>query len=246
MYKKLLQYVIMFAIICSFCEYGLDLLGANQIASRSPVSLAFASIGAISQESRVDAWAKIESAQSYDEMLNTLQEILRSLKIPVKKYRIEKNTNHNQIQYYCVSDQIQYIISVKSDSQAGTTTANITIITENPEADLNQLSAALATMRNLSWKKSYRYTGLLEANIDSHGRMEIMKVLTQNLEVNASEYHADEKMIRCTGYSSIVSYQGDDLIQANATTNIQTAIRERQDKRSNIYIGVPSLFNALE
>ena len=222
------------------------MIQANQISSRPPVSLAFASIGAISQESRIDAWAKIESAQSSEEMLNTLQEILYRLKIPMKKSGIEWNVNESRIQYQCTHSQIQYHVSLQSDSKEVTTTAKITIISRHPEANLNQLSEALATMHAWSWEKSYRYTGLLDANTDSDGRMEIMRVLSQNLKMDPLEYYTDEKRIRCTGYSPLVSSQRLDFIAAYGETNIQTLIRERQDKKSEIYIGIPSLFNKLD
>jgi len=236
--KKVLIYLIIFTVLCAVSSYGVDYLVFHKIENISPYYLSFSSIGAISLESRVDCWAKINTSLSVNELSQNLKNIIDCLGLSVIDNEIttESTNNGYVLGYQCESGKLIYSVKAETELNENESYLLLTIISNNPEpVDLTIVEEQLKSSR-YKWKYYYLYTGKLDYCVDSDSRREMLKVILDNLAADSLEIYEDEYMTSMTGYTSL--FKNSVTIQGNKY-NVQTAIRNSQDKETLVYIGQP-------
>ncbi len=235
--KKVLIYLIIFASLCAISGYGIDHMVYNKINHQSPYYLSFASIGAISLESRLDCWAKINQKLSQDELHRKSEEIFNNLGISWVDEGVVTNNIDSEymISYTYQSGQIIYTFSAQTDTDENETYFLLNVVSRD-EYDLSKLEEKLRE-GELKWQYYYLYTGKLDHYIDQETRIELINVILQNLGAESSEVYEDQYMTSITAYTPLFD---NSVTVQNKQYNVQIAAKSvLQQQEAFIYIGNP-------
>lgn len=239
--KKGLVYLLVFAFLCGLCTYGIDYTVGKQIENRSPYYLSFASIGAISLESRMDSWAKLRTSSSREELVDYMHNVTRTLGLPndAQNYQYQTDPQSLQIQYEVRQDLYNYCITLKSNYEENQTYLIVEVITSEPNVNLEAIAAKLEQIIGLKWTSYYLYTGTLEQVVNESNHLELLDVVMKNMDARMVENFHDNRSSSATGYSrnlkvpAIVTGTGKKY-------NIQVALRSVPvEKKTYVYIGTP-------
>lgn len=241
--KKMILYIIIFVFLCSICNFSIDYTIGKQITNQSPYYLSFASIGAISLESRMDCWAKIKITSNKEALEKDLKQLLEVLDLPVKSGNfIYETTKQSSSIKYRISDtkNIAYEFIIESDEKLKHTFYVISISSKGKNNDLLKYRKKLDKLIGLQWTYYYLYTGVLNNNLDNKSRMTMIEVILNNLKVNKVDTYTSKNSTSISGYSPII----DDLIPhitvQGKKYNIQIAIKNNgKENKSYVLIGSP-------
>ncbi|KUG05307.1 hypothetical protein ASZ90_017288 [hydrocarbon metagenome] len=236
--RKALLYLIIFASLCAVSGYGIDYHVNNKLNHQSPYYLSFASIGAISLESRLDCWAKINQELSQDELETKFVKVLKDLGMArsiEKIIKTDKEYGHH-ISYTVQSKEITYVFSAETDSDKNETYFLLNVVSTDPGYELSGIEEKLSN-GDLNWHYYYLYTGKLDHYVDQESRNQLIDVILQNVGAGSSEIYEDQYMTSITAYTPL--FENSVTVQ-NKKYNIQVAAKSTpQQQGALIYIGQP-------
>lgn len=234
--KKVLIYLMVFAFLCMASGYGIDYLVYNRIDHQSPYYLSFASIGAISLESRLDCWAKINYKLSQEELDKQSKEILSTLGIDHPKIIQNNQASDCLINYTSQTGRLTYSISAETDSDKNETYFLLHVISLDQNYDLEKIEEKLRDS-NLNWQYYYLYTGKIDHYVDGESRSKLISVILENMRAEASEVYEDQYMTSSTAYTPL--FDNSVTVQSQKY-NLQVAAKSTsQQQQAIIYIGQP-------
>lgn len=240
--KKMLIYIIVFILLCYLAEAGINDSMAKQIDNQSPYCLSFASIGANLLESRLDCWAKINSADTFEEMDQELIKILDILDIPVDHQAFNHLSDEGKLtlRYQAAKAQSNYMITLQTEKQA----TYFVLTAVSPNDDLT-LRADEKKLKNKYKCRSYfQYKGIIEACPDKNGRKSILQVICKCLKAQESVCYEEGDLISMAAFSPVLKGKYDQVLLAGKAYNIQIAISNDSNKnQSYVYLGIPLLLN---
>ncbi|MGI6433869.1 MAG: YwmB family TATA-box binding protein [Syntrophomonadaceae bacterium] len=237
--KKIMMYLIIFTVCVALCEHRIDYAAEKQKAIQSPIRLAFASIGAISFESRLDSWAKINTAASPQELDQIMEAILNNLNLTVTEIRSENLPQSSHREYQVEQGTSTLRLTAEADYQTDCTAIIFTCINHDGESDPGGWVPKLDNIKNWDWHHYYLYSGYLSDPAKSTGQTELLQVVMNNLDARTKEIYADKVVCSQTGYSKKLNEMVSPVWVENHKMNVQTAIRSQSDGRALLLIGSP-------
>jgi hypothetical protein len=240
--KKMLIYILVFIILCFLADTGINASMAKQIDNQSPYCLSFASIGANLLESRLDCWAKIKPAESFQEMDQELIKILDILDIPVDQAAFNHQSDEGKLtlRYQAAKAQSNYIITLQTEKQA-----TYFVLTAISRHDDLTLRADEKKLKNKYKCKSYfQYKGIIESCPDNNGRKSISQVICKCFKAQDSVCYEKGDLISMATFSPVLKNKYDQVVLAGKVYNLQIAISNDSNKnQSYVYLGIPLLLN---
>lgn len=240
--KRAYVTVFVFIILCLLADSGIKNSIAEQIDNRSPYYLSFASIGANLLESRLDSWAKINTAEDFNDMERDLYELLELLDLPVKitsiTYKQEQETRI--ISYQISQGQIDYLITLQSYDHS----THFILTAISRQGDLALRHKATLLKQHYQAKTYFQYKGIIYASPDQDGQIKIVNVICKCLQAKEIDTYKSENMVSMAAFSPLLSNQYEDVKLAGKTYNLQMAIHNDSNKnQSYVYLGIPLLLN---
>lgn len=238
--KKGIIIIFVFVFLSAIGNFVTDYSIARQIAGRSPYYLCFASIGAISLESRSDSWAKLDSSLNSKEMRKELEKILDSLEILPANGQIscDRQGQISKLQYTCLNKGISYQIMITSNAKKLVTDIVCTAKTRERSVNLQKKAQALKTAGNMKWKTYYLYSGRLPEPLNSAAQKDLMRIILKHFKSQEINRFHDTRMTVATAYSPLVDV--DSVKLAGQKCNLQASVR--RDNITNttyVYVGSP-------
>jgi hypothetical protein len=243
--KKLIFYVIIFVIICLASDSAVKHIIGKEIENQSPYYLSFSSIGANLLESRLDCWAKIKTASTYQELDKELLKIINYLELPVdEKEFLHQETNDTIISKYelITNNGLSYLFILQTNKTNHNSHFLMTSISSTGDLQLRRDEKKLKKI--MDCKSYYLYTGSIEARLDNKGREELLKVVLKCLKAEVNDTYQQDALISMTGFSSTLQTIITPIKVADNKCNVQGVIRSiHKEDRSEIYLGFPLLLN---
>jgi len=238
MVRRIIDYLLIFAILCYFCVYSAEYEVNKQIENQNPYYLSFASIGAISLESRLDCWAKIKEILTIDEQKEQLIKVLQALEIPYEPSQIEKSKeNPSCIMYQYVQDTNIYHIGFQINEKQNETYTMVTIKLANTDNPLLDYKKRLESVSK-DWKCYYLFSGTIEGSVKETDK--IFLVISNNLKIKRLETYEDQGASSMTGFSEKLNSIIEPVKIAGKDCNIQIAIRPNvKQNKTSVIIGSP-------
>ncbi len=236
--KKVLIYLIIFVTLCAASGYGIDHLVYHEIDHQSPYYLSFASIGAISLESRLDCWAKLNRKLSQEELQAQAKEVLNNLGMPWDDEKAIPNSKNNDhaLAYTVQSGHLTYSFSAETDSDKNESYFLLSVISRDKSSDLSSLEERLR-QGNLNWRYYYLYTGKLDHYADQESRRQLLEVMLENMDSHSDEVYEDQYMTSISAYTPLFN---NSVKVQDKKYNLQIAARSViGEQEAFIYIGQP-------
>lgn len=240
--RKMIIYLLAFIVLCSLANYSINYSIEKEIERQSPYYLCFASIGAISLESRLDCWAKIKSTATSQELKQNVFNLLQDLNLPVKPEQLYcNNTESATLLSLNISQQNEiYTVIAGSDSRRDESYYNITIVSKKNNACLKEFENQLKNSSKFEWTCYYQYTGLLPEALGKESREKLLDVVMQNLKAQEIEVYEDSQLTSMTGYSKVINRIVPCVSVSGKKYNVQTALRtDPQQAQTFVYIASP-------
>lgn len=238
--KKCLVYVALFIIFCFLGDLAVDSAIASQISKRSPYSLSFACIGAISLESRLDCWAKIKSASSSQDLSEYLNQILQALNAPLDYRQVVFNQAAGtlKLQYKISQKNTKYQLELTSSSQEKSTLVSVSIVTSGAPINLLEEEKKLEQVPGLHWQHYRFHRGVLKDPVTYPSQLVLLKVVMKTLQGQDVDIYRDGKLTCVTAYSPILNSRA--VMSADRKYNIQAALRSNErEGKTYFYMGSP-------
>lgn len=238
--QKILRYFLIFIFLTISGSLAADYSMARQVAGRSPYYLCFASIGAISLESRLDCWAKLNENINDEEMYAKLTDILKSLDISPTCGRTIMNHKGQirKLYFTCENRGADYQIVISSDAASKGTDLIVTVITEDTKINLQEIARRVKSDGRDNWKAYFLYSGKMPEHLDQTGQNELMKVILKPFKGQQINHYQDERMAVVTAYSPLL--ECDSVNLDGRDCNFQASVR--RDTITNttyVYVGSP-------
>ncbi|MGE5391084.1 MAG: YwmB family TATA-box binding protein [Deltaproteobacteria bacterium] len=238
--QKAFVYFFIFIFLSLLGNFAADYSMARQVAGRSPYYLCFASIGAISLESRLDCWAKLEANLDDDEMCAKLADILKPLNISPAYGQITLD-HQNQIRklhFNCINKGVDYQVLIASSSEGKGTDFIVTIKTEDSRVNLQEVARRLKSNGLMDWKAYFLYSGKMPEPLNQAAQNELMKVVLKPFKGQEINRYQDNRMTVVTAYSPVLDCDSVDL--AGRDCNLQASVRrDAITNVSYVYLGSP-------
>lgn len=240
--RKLFIYIFVFILLCYVIETEIKHSIAEPIDHGSPYCLSFTSIGAILLESRLDCWAKIKTANHFQELDAELIMILQLLDLPFPRSAImhEQQTDHISLFYHATKNQTDYFIRLQTESQ--NTYFLLTAISSQDDLALHQDEKRLK--ERYQSQSYFQYKGMMNERPDQAERRQMLQVVCQSLQARAIDHYSAQNMDCMAAFSPLLRENYDQVKLAGENYNLQAAIRNDSVlNQSYIYLGVPLLLN---
>ncbi|SHG92779.1 TATA-box binding [Thermosyntropha lipolytica DSM 11003] len=239
---KILLYITIFTLLCFCGNYSIDCAISKQLANRSPYSLAFASIGANSLTSNLDAWVKIKTESSKAELEAYLTEIVTSLDFPLitEKIVYSEEDRVKAVFYQLKQNNCQLNVVLESDEAKRETyvVVNITVKGNKTEV-LKKYACQLPPIANLEWTCYFTYRAYIANIIAGDAQGEIIKVMLKNLQAREISWYRNGKITSCAAYSPSLKPFTSAVQVAGEKYNLQIAVQP-DEKRNRTYIIIGS------
>ncbi|NLW91867.1 MAG: hypothetical protein GXY34_09735 [Syntrophomonadaceae bacterium] len=240
--QKPLAYLLIFIFLTLAGSIGADYTMARHVAERSPYYLCFASIGAISLESRLDCWAKLKANLNDDEMNIKLTEILKPLNLSPADGRtnLKHQGSIHKLHYTCHKRGLDYQVVINCDAKINGTDIIVTVKTHDPRANLQQIAARLKSAGRMDWKAYFFYSGKMPEQLDQAAQNNLMKVVLKLFKAQQINHYQDEHMTIVTAYSRVLDC--DSITLNGRDCNLQASVRnDTVTDMTYIYLGSPLL-----
>ncbi|MEN6351480.1 MAG: YwmB family TATA-box binding protein [Syntrophomonas sp.] len=240
--RKMLMYIMIFIILCSFANFSIDYSIEKEIEKRSPYYLCFASIGAISLESRIDCWVKINTTTTSQDLKQNVLNFLQIIKFPVQSGNLqwEKKQDTTLLCAKISKENKICTIIAGSDNSRNESYYNITIISKEKEADLQEYEKALKKYTDFKWTCYYQYTGLLPGMENKESRDKIISIVMKNLKAQKIECYEENQLTSVTGYSKFINHIVPGISASGKKYNVQTVLRtDGEQGKTYVYIASP-------
>jgi len=216
----------------------------QQIKKQSPYEQAFASIGAILLESRMDCWGKIQLRSTDNELDHALCEILSYLDLPIHKERFvhQRNQEEISVSYNIEQENEQYYLKIQK--KTGTDKGNFLMTSLSTIGDQKQKSQEKVLGKHLKLETYYCYTGNVPERTTALGREKLLNTVWKNMQANPVDHYRDAYLESGTAYSQELEHAGEVLLVGGEKVNLQAAIKcSAKDENTTIYLSIPLLLN---
>jgi len=240
--KKIIIYIFVFIVLCILADSGINDSMARSIDNQSPYCLSFASIGANLLESRLDSWAKLNTATNFNEMDKELVKILNLLKIPVQESAFIHQAENGvlTLKYQVTKADNSYLITLQTEKQL--TCFVLTAISRQDDHTLRIDEKLLQD--EYDCKSYFQYKGIINGSPDKEGRLRILQVICKCLKAKELDRYENQNLLSMAAFSPELQKNYDQVVLAGRAYNIQMAIRNDSNKRqSYVYLGIPLLLN---
>lgn len=240
--KQIFYYIGFFILFCFLGNTAVQYSIARQIDERAPYCLSFASIGANFLESRMDCWAKISLAKTFNEMDQELINILTTLKLPVQKqnFQHQENDGNKILRYEIIFNQQYYLFTLQNEPDA--TYFLLTSISNKDDKQLQQIEKLL--MQKLHCKSYWRYKGAIQTQLDAESRERYANILMKCLKATQLDSYEDANLVSFTAYSANLADEYPPVEVAGKQYNLQAALHsEPSENITYVYLGFPLLLN---
>jgi len=239
--KRALVSLFLFFLLCFLSNHTIDYTMGRQIENRSPYSLAFASIGAISLESRLDCWAKLRTDSTEKELKRYMHTLASSLNLEYQPdcVSISSYDGTVEMEYNLVQKGVQYYLAVQSRTDSSETHFIVSVQTRDPDQSLTIVKQQLDRMGILEWHDYYLYKGEIKGTFDKSGTINLAGVIMKNLGAVAVDTFQEGRSFSCTGYSQKI--KGVEPVWIDGKRyNVQVAFYSSpSQEKTYVYIGVP-------
>jgi len=212
----------------------------KQLANQSPYYLSFASVGAISLESRLDCWAKLDTDSRMVDLRQDMIMILSCLELPFKTSDLQviKHGRNTELQYSITHNENNYYISLKSNPVLKETHYMITVKSSIHDLQVQRIQDSLDKHSGLSWQYYILHSGRLKERIDGNSYQELLSVVLKKFKAHNVKKYREGEMMVVTAYSPLAS---DNVLELEGSKcNLQAAVRhDKVDRQTYIYIGSP-------
>lgn len=232
-------YVVIFALCVAACEQRIDYSNGKVKELHSPIALAFASIGAISCESSLNSWAKIDSAADQQELDRITSTVLNSLGLTDAGVKSQALPGKASRECQVEQPHSRLKVVIEADYQNDSTAIIFTYRTTDTEYDPARWVSWLENINGWDWHHYYLYQAYLPEAAEQQQQEEFLHTVMQSLDARVKEAYIDERVISLSGYSQVL---GDMVIPewvGNRQVNVQAAIRHQTDGKAVIMIGSP-------
>lgn len=239
--RRVIVIIISFIFICTFCSHKINSQQKKEVMLPSPYHLSFASIGAISLESRLDCWARIKKTSSAKEIRQDMENILKILKAPVDSKNFENGKHSVSINFYSSYGDYRLQLSGQSDDQSGETYFLLSLVSSECSSDyLRSLPQILSRASNLNWTSYYLYTGRIDQSLNTESQQKILRTVMKTLKSEEIDSFEDKNIVSMTGYSQSIENISPPVLMGRKKYNIQVAARSNaKEGKTYIYIGSP-------
>lgn len=238
-------YIVAFIILCSFANFIINYSIEKEIDNRSPYYLSFASIGAISLESRMDCWAKINTTSTSQELKDDMLFLLYYLDIPVKANQMKLKTNQDTtiLQYEFSQNKNQFRFLFSSNQKNKESCYMLKFSSTNKSGDIDRYREIPKRFRSdLDWKYHYQYSGEIAQKIDSESQQKILKVIMKNLDAKEQKISINNNAISSTGFSTKISNVIPVVANYDYLYNVEAQIKgDPKTGKTLVYIGTPKI-----
>lgn len=234
--------ISIFIFLCIFSNHTIDYSMGKHIEERAPYSLSFASIGAISLESRLDCWAKLRSSSNRKELEKYLAAMTTCLHLEYRPQDIRAQTSESSLEllYDISQDRIAYHIALQSDLKANETHFIVSVETTDQKISLERIKAQLDAILGLEWHEYYLYTGEIEGVVDQNGVEKMTSVVMKNLKAKVVESYREGYSFSSTGYSKSMQQKIKPVSGDGQSYNVQLAFHNiPSQNKTYVYIGFP-------
>lgn len=240
--KRAAVSLFLFFLLCLLSNHTIDYTMGRQIENRSPYSLAFASIGAISLESRLDCWAKLRTDSTESELKRYMLTLASSLNLEYHpdNVLISSYDGTVEMEYSLTQKGVQYYLAVQSRADNGETHFIVSAQTRDPDQSLTHIKQQLDRVGILEWHDYYLYKGELNETFDKTGTVRLVNVIIKNLGAVVTDTYQEGRSFSCTGYSQKMKGNIEPIWIDGERYNVQVALYSSpsQDK-TYVYIGFP-------
>lgn len=200
--------------------------------------LAFSRIGASLLESRLDAWATINTKSNVKEMKERLLEIGQVLEIPLEAEMV-KTSRNNDITVVRTSisrDNGQYFLSAQSGD--GHTLLLVSVILSGKgNGRLEQCEKRIKDL--LPAQTASQYTGVLPGEVSSSRKLLLIERMFEVFKAETIEVYKTSNAVSATGFTPFISIR---LGHGKKQYNLQAAVRYNGiEDKTYIYLGTPLL-----
>lgn len=240
--KRAVLSLILFFLLCLLSNHTIDYTMGRQIENRSPYSLAFASIGAISLESRLDCWAKLRTSSTEDELQRYMQIMASCLDLEFHSDNVLISTQGNnlEMEYTLVEKEVKYYLAVQSSEDSRETHFVVSAETTDPDHSLERIRKKLDRLGILEWHEYYLYKGEINANFDKASIRRLAGVVMKNLEASTGDTYQEGMSFSCTGYSNTMERSIKPIWIDGERYNVQVAFYSSPSQDTTyVYIGFP-------
>lgn len=240
--KRSLISIFIFIFLCLFSNHTIDYSMGKHIEERTPYSLSFASIGAISLESRLDCWAKLRSSSNRKELEKYLATITTCLHLEYRPQDIRAQTSENSLEllYDISQDRIAYHIALQSDLEANETHFILSAESTDEKIRLEQVKTHLDSILGLEWHEYYLYTGEINGILDQKAVQELTSVVMRNLQATVVESYHEGYSFSFTGCSKSMQHIIKPVSGDGQSYNVQLAFHNiPSQNKTYVYIGFP-------
>lgn len=239
--RRVIFIIISFILICTFCNYKINSQQKKEVLLPSPYHLSFASIGAISLESRLDCWARIKKISSAEEIRQNMKKILRILNIPVDSNGFDNGKHPVSMTFSSSYGDYRLQLSGQSDDQSGETYFMLSLVaSECSSSYLRSLPQILSRGSNLNWTSYYLYTGRIDQSLNTESQQKILRTVMKTLQSEEIDSFAGKNMVSMTGYSRSIENISPPVLLGSKKYNVQVAARSNaKEKKTYIFIGSP-------
>jgi hypothetical protein len=243
--RRIIFIIFSFILICTFCNYKINSQQKKEILLPSPYHLSFASIGAISLESRLDCWARIKKTSSAEEIRQNMENILKILKVPVDSKNFENGKHPVSMTFCSAYGDYRLQLNGQSDDQSGETYFMLSLVSsECSSSYLRSLPRILSRGSNMNWTSYYLYTGRIDQSLNTESQQKILRTVMKTLHSEEIDCFAGKNLVSITGYSRSMENVSPPVLLGRKKYNIQVAARNiAKEGKTYIYIGSPLILN---
>jgi len=230
--KKMFSYIIIFFVLCVAGSLALDSARARSVDEIPPYCLSFASIGAIFQESRLDAWAKIDSGIEKEAEINTVKAALGLGKAVWTEKSSDKSSNYRLLQ-----KSISYLITWEQNTSEQAI-LRISIKSSDPDTNLSLYENRITGLAGHKWNFNYTISGEIPTIVDDPSMPILIDTLVKNLKgTRTNNYQYGESWsatATCFKKPVFLNYYC-----------FESALkRETENGKTRVWLGVPEIQNS--
>lgn len=229
--KKVIIYITVFLILCTTGSFVLDSARAQYVDEIPPFCLSFASIGAIFQESRLDAWAKINTNVEREAEIKNIMAALGLDEGVWTKQAREKSSK-----YMLLQGSNAYLITWEQNTPEQAFLC-ISIKSSDPNANLPQYENRINRLVGYKWNFNYIITGEISSIVDDNSMQVLMDTLVQNLKGSKTNNY------RCGDSWSAMAKCSKRPILSNYYQFESALKREKEVGKTRVWLGVPAIQN---
>lgn len=241
-------YITAFIVLCALANLIIDYTIEKEIDNRSPYYLSFASIGAISLESRLDCWAKINTSNTSQELEQNMLSLLQYLDMPARAGQLQLETNQSLtiLRYEYSQKEEYYRFAIGSDQRNNESFYMLSFSSKNNSNNLEKYQKIIQKYRDdLKWICYHQYSGEIANQINaSDSQKKILRVIMQNLGAKEHKIYRDGNSLAIIGFSPDMSNVVPAIAGYDQVYNVEAKIRnDAKAGKTRVYIGAPGIIN---